>query len=367
MILSIIAIVLLFASLVIIHELGHFVAARRNGVEVDEFGIGFPPKVFGKKFGKTEYTLNLLPLGGFVRMRGEDGEDESKGSFGAASLTAKTKILLAGVGMNLVTAYLILLVLCLAGLPGLGTFEPKFLHPTYSQPKQLLLTEVVSGSPAAKAGIVRDDRLISGNGKALTDDTALRNFTKDNAGKSVQLVISHKGIERKLDVTLNSVVSNKGFLGVAGQQVYKLRYNFVDSLIAAAWLTGGLFIATIVGVLKLIASIPTLVYHIFSSSVPAAADQASGPVGIVYILGSAMALGWSYIFLIMANIAVALAAFNVLPLPALDGGRLAVLLTERVTKRRFSPEAEAKYHFFGFVSLIALMLIITVYDIRKFF
>src|ERR1700757_980105 len=98
-IISIIAIVLLFASLVIIHELGHFIAARRNGVEVDEFGIGFPPKMYGRKIGKTEYTLNLLPLGGFVRMRGEDGEDESKGSFGAASLSAKSKILLAGVGM----------------------------------------------------------------------------------------------------------------------------------------------------------------------------------------------------------------------------------------------------------------------------
>jgi regulator of sigma E protease len=368
MILSIIAIVLLFASLVILHELGHFVAARRNGVEVDEFGIGFPPKIYGKKIGATEYTLNLLPLGGFVRMRGEDGEDETKGSFGAASLKAKTKILLAGVGMNAITAYLILFVLCLTGLPALGSaFEPSFLHPGYAQAKQLLITEVVAGTPAAKAGIVKSDRLILANGKKIEDDSGLRSFTKENAGKPVSLVISHKGVHRTVELTLNSKSSSNGYLGVAGQQVYKLRYTVLDAFVAAGWITGALFVATIVGVLKLIISVPSLLIHLFGSTVPASADQASGPVGIIYILGSALALGWSYIFLIMANIAVALAAFNVLPLPALDGGRLAVLIAERITKKRFSPESEAKYHTIGFVSLIALMLIITVYDIRKFF
>lgn len=368
MILSIISIILLFSSLVILHELGHFIAARRNGVEVDEFGIGFPPKIYGKKFGATEYTINLLPLGGFVRMRGEDGEDESKGSFGAASLKAKTKILLAGVGMNAVTAYIILFVLCLTGLPALGSaFEPRFLHPGYAQAKQLLITEVVAGTPAAKAGIEKADHLVKANGKVIEDDNGLRSFTKDNAGKPVSLVISHKGQLRTVELTLNSKTSSNGYLGVAGQQVYKLRYTVLDALVAAAWITGALFIATILGVLKLIISVPSLLIHLFGSTVPASAEQASGPVGIIYILGSALALGWSYIFLIMANIAVALAAFNVLPLPALDGGRLAVLVAERVSKKRFSPESEAKYHAIGFISLIALMLIITVYDIRKFF
>jgi regulator of sigma E protease len=366
-ILAIIAILLLFSSLVILHELGHFIAARRNGVEVDEFGIGFPPKIYGKKIGKTEYTINLLPLGGFVRMRGEDGEDATKGSFGGASLLAKTKILLAGVGMNLLTAYLVLLGLCLVGIPGLGTFEPSFLHPEYSQPKQLILTDVVAGSPAAKAGIVRDDYLVKGNGKALEDDDALRAFTQENAGKQVSLVVRHEGKERTVDVTLNAQKSDAGYLGVTGQQVYRLKYSLGEALIAAAWLTGALFVATIVGVFSLLMHIPTLLLNLFGSNVPSAATQASGPVGIIYILGSALALGWSYIFLIMANIAVALAAFNVLPLPALDGGRLAVLLTEKVTKKRFSPDTEAKYHTIGFLALIALMLLITVYDIRKFF
>lgn len=365
--LSIIFIVLLFASLVILHELGHFIAARRNGVEVDEFGIGFPPKIVGKQFGKTLYTLNLLPLGGFVRMRGEDGEDETTGSFGAASLLAKSKILLAGVGMNILTAYVILLVLCLVGIPGLGSFEPKFLHPSYSQPKQLILTEVVSGSPAAKAGVVKDDYLISADNKPMTDDSSLRDFTKNNAGKSASFVIAHKGVERTIHVTLNAKESAQGYLGVAGQQIYRLKYSFGEALIAAAWLTGGLFVATIVGVFTLLIHVPSLIWGLFGSTIPAAAGQASGPVGIVYILGSALALGWSYIFLIMANIAVALAAFNVLPLPALDGGRLAVLLTERVTKRSFSPTTEARYHTIGFLALIGLMLIITVYDLRKIF
>lgn len=368
MILSIIAIVLLFASLVIIHELGHFVAARRNGVEVDEFGVGFPPKLVGKKFGKTLYTLNFLPLGGFVRMRGEDGEDTTKGSFGAASLKAKTKILLAGVGMNLITAFLILFVLCLTALPALGEqFEPQFLKPSFAQPKQLLVTAVVPGTPAAKAGITKEDFIISGNGTKIEDNDQLRVFTKENAGKPVTLVVGRDGVERTVNVTLNAQNSSQGYLGLAGQQIYKLKYSFFDSIVAAAWITGALFVATIVGVINLLLGIPSLLINLFTSSVPSSAAQASGPVGIVYILGSAMSLGWSYIFLIMANISVALAAFNVLPLPALDGGRLAVLWFERLFKKSFSPEAEAKYHTIGFLALIGLMIVITVYDVRKFF
>lgn len=366
-ILTIVCIVALFASLVILHELGHFIAARRNGVEVDEFGIGFPPKLYGRKIGDTEYTLNLLPLGGFVRMRGEDGDDESKGSFGGASLGAKTKILLAGVGVNFVTAFVILFVLCLTGLPGLGGFEPKFLNPSYAQPKQLLLHVVEPGSPAAKAGLKKNDYLISANGQPMSDGAVLRAFTATNAGKQVELLVRQNGIERTLNVVLNAEKSDAGYLGVAGQSTYRLKYSFGEAIIAAAWLTGALFVATIVGVVLLIVQIPVLLIGLFGSSVPGVAAQASGPVGIVYILGSVMALGWAYIWLIMANISVALAAFNVLPLPALDGGRLAVLWSERITKRRFSPEAEAKYHTIGFLALIGLMLVITVYDIRKFF
>ncbi|HEY2004515.1 MAG TPA: site-2 protease family protein [Candidatus Saccharimonadia bacterium] len=362
-----IVIILLFASLVILHEWGHFYAAKRSGVEVEEFGIGFPPKVWGRKVKGTLYTVNWLMLGGFVRLKGEDTADERPGTFGAASFGVKAKILLAGVGMNLLTAVVILYVLCLTGLPGLGAgFEPKFVHASYAQPKQLILAEVVAGSPAANAGLKRGDYVLRAGGQQLVTDEDLRKFTKDNAGRQVTLHVRSNGDERDVSVKLRGPNASDGYLGVVSQQVYKLRYDPFSALAAAVWIAGALFVATIVGVVQLIVNIPVLLVGLFSSSVPQAAQAASGPLGIVFILKSISALGYAYIFLFMANIAVALAAFNVLPLPALDGGRLAIIAVQQVTKRRISPDTEAKIHAIGFMALIALMLVISVYDLRKF-
>jgi regulator of sigma E protease len=366
--LTIFIIVILFALLVILHEYGHFIAARRNDVEVEEFGIGFPPKVWGKKVKGTLYSFNLLPLGGFVRLKGEDTAASGPHTFGGASFGTKTKILLAGVGMNLLTAVVILWFLAMSGLPALGSqFEPGFLKPEYAQPKQLILANVEASSPAAKAGIKRGDFLLQANGKEIRTEDELRTFTKDNAGKEVQLRVKSGEAERDVKLTLREPGSTEGYLGVVSQQVYKLRYSPLEALVAAVYVTGALFVATIVGVVQLIIHIPSLLIGLFSNTVPQAAETASGPVGIVFIMNSISVLGYSYIFLFMANIAVALAAFNVLPLPALDGGRWALIAWQKATRKRISPETEAKIHATGFMALIGLMLLITVYDLRKFF
>jgi regulator of sigma E protease len=366
--LVIIIIVLLFASLVILHELGHFIVAKRNGVGAEEFGIGFPPMIWGKKVRGTLYSINWIPLGGFVRLKGEDSADIGPHTFGAAKFSKQAKILLAGVGMNLVTAVVILYGLCLVGIPALGaSFQPNFLHPTYTQPKQLLLADVEAGSPAAKAGLKKGDYVLKANGKLMVTDTDLSSFTKDHAGETVDFVVRSNGVTKTLAVKLRPPSTQDGYLGVASQQVYKLRYDPFSSIIAAFYITGALFIATIVGVIELIISIPALIMGLFSSTVPAAAQNASGPLGIIFILKSISSLGFSYIFVFMANIAVALAAFNVLPLPALDGGRLALIAWQKATKKHLSADSEAKIHAVGFMALIALMCVITVYDLRKYF
>jgi len=366
--LIIILVIILFSLLVILHEGGHFIAARRGGVEVDEFGIGFPPRIWGKKVGHTLYSVNLLPLGGFVRLKGEDAADTGPGTFGGSKYSVKAKILLAGVGMNLLTAVVILYALCVTGLPALGAgFEPRFLASTYSQPKELILAEVVAGSPAARAGLVRGDYVLRAGGVKLEDDAALRDYTKAHAGQQVTLHVRSNGDERDVSVKLRPAGSKDGYLGVGSQQVYKLRYDPLRAVVAALYITGALFVATIVGVLQLIVNIPTLIMGLFSQTVPQAAQAASGPLGIVFILKSLSSLGFTYIFLFMANIAVALAAFNVLPLPALDGGRLAIITVQKVFKRTIASETEAKIHAIGFMSLIALMIIISVYDLRKYF
>lgn len=397
--LIVIVVIILFSLLVILHEWGHFVAARRGGVEVEEFGVGFPPRAFGKQIGKTLYSVNWLPLGGFVRLKGEDAAENGPGTFGGAKYSVKAKILLAGVGMNLVTAVVIFYGLCVTAIPGLGPqFEPAFLNPTYAQPKMLLVSEVESGSPADEAGLKKYDYILQINDVKLEDDTALRAYTQGHAGQKVTLKIQRDGSERQLTATLRqsnpqitvakeygvferfgrwvkglagisskpeTVTQTGGILGVGSHQVYQLRYDPVSALGAALYITGALFVATIVGVLQLLIHIPALVIGLFQASIPSAALGASGPVGIVFILQSLSVLGWSYVFLFMANIAVALAAFNVLPLPALDGGRLALISFQKWTKRKISPELEAKIHGYGFMALIGLMVLITVYDIRK--
>ncbi len=366
--LVVIVIILLFAALVITHEAGHFIAAKRNGIEVEEFGVGFPPKVWGKVVQGTLYSINLIPLGGFVRLKGEDTADMRPGTFGAASYAVKAKTLLAGVGMNLLSAVAILFVLCLVGIPALGSqFEPQFLHPTYAQPKQLILVQVESGSPAAKAGLKSGDYVLRANGTAITQDTQLFNFTKVHAGQTVTLVVQEGNVQKTLDVHLRSPNAKSGFLGVETQQVYKLKYGVWGSLVAAVYITATLFWATIVGVVELILSIPWLIAGLFSNSIPSTAQNASGPLGIFFILQAISSLGYTYIFLFMANIAVALGAFNVMPLPALDGGRLAIITYQKLSKRKVSADLEARIHAIGFMALIGLIILISVYDIRKRF
>lgn len=363
-----IAVVLLFSLLVILHEWGHYMAARRGGVTVEEFGVGFPPKIWGVVKRGVLYSVNLLPLGGFVRLKGEDGDDTSKGSFGAAKIGTKTKILLAGVVMNLLTAVVLFYGLAVTGMPGLGNLEPSFLARTYAQEPKLVVADVSKDSPAAAAGIKNGEYIVSANDNALATNDDLRNFTKENAGQTVKLVIERNGGgTREVTVKLRDPGSTQGYLGVVGQQDYKYKYDPITAVAAAVWVTGALFVATIVGVLKLLAGVPMLVVGLFSSSVPAAAVEASGPLGILFIFKSIATLGVSYVVLLLANIAVALAAFNVLPLPALDGGRLALIWWQRLTGRKISADTEAQIHGIGFMVLLALMAIITVYDFRKFF
>ena len=195
----------LFLLLVILHELGHFIAARRGGVEVEEFGIGFPPRLFGRRFlsHPTIYSLNLLPLGGFVRLRGEHDQSEGPGSFGAAPLKTKVKIMLAGVFMNLVIAWLFLAVLAAVGIPKLPLpgEEKTFTVASDSHlvSRDLYASFVEKDSPAAEAGIKADDKILNLNGQKRGSAEQLRSATKSLAGQSVSLVYEHDGEQKSAE------------------------------------------------------------------------------------------------------------------------------------------------------------------------
>lgn len=356
MLLIILLVILIFGLLVFVHEFGHFYAAKRSGVEVDEFGFGFPPRIYSKQMGDTLYSINLLPLGGFVRLKGENLTDTTKGSFGAASFWGKTKILLAGVTMNALTAYIILLGLCLTGLPPIIAGQYSYGTPTYAQPKQVMAVSVGKDSPAAKAGITRGDLIVSGGGQALTSEKDLLNFTKSHAGQSVSIEVKHGDSARNVQVQLRGPDTKQGFLGVTPFQTYKLRYNPVDAVVTAGGILGQLIWGTLAAFGGLIAG---LFIH------GKVSDQVTGPVGIVVLLSNIVELGWAYVLIFVASISVSLAVINVLPLPALDGGRYALVVAQRLTRRQMNPQTEGIVHMVGFAALILLMVVVTFFDIKR--
>lgn len=362
----------LFIGLVVAHEWGHFIAARRNGVEIEEFGVGFPPKVWSKKIktakSKFLFSVNLLPLGGFVRLKGESDSDTRPGSFGAAPLKAKVKIMLAGVAMNLAVAYLMLAVLAATGMPKL--IDNQYTVPSDTKVIQnvkdadvVLIDDVVAGSPAEKAGLKPQDRILRINNREITSPEEIPGITKTNAGKPLEIKVSRGANEIIVSATLNKTDSGNGFLGISsssGKSGIELRRSTWSSPIVAAGLIKQFSELTFQG-------LGTAISSLAKGDTAKASDQVSGPVGIFYILKEGGKLGISFILLIIAIISLTLALINALPIPALDGGRLFVTLLFRALRKPLSKSREELIHGSGFALLMLLFILITVVDIRRFF
>jgi regulator of sigma E protease len=347
-----------FMVVVLVHELGHFWLARRNGVKVEEFGVGFPPRLFGRQMGETFYSVNLLPLGGFVKLKGENSADKSPNSLGAASFAAKAKILLAGVGMNLVLGYVLLLGLCLTGLPPLLEGQFTLGNPTLSQPKQVMVVKVSEESPAKEAGLKTGDVIKKVNGREITEEAQLLEFTKSQANQEVSLEVNERaGQSRQVNVRLNDEEEAKaeGYLGITPFQTFKLRYGW-EAPIVALGLLGQMVWGTLAGLASLVAQL------VVGRNV---ADGVTGPVGIVSILGNLRHFGVAYLASFVVSISVSLAVLNALPIPALDGGRLALAVWQKVSGEEISPRREGQIHGIGFALLMILFLVITYIDVQR--
>ena len=351
----ILLVILIFGFLIFVHELGHFLVAKRAGVVVEEFGFGFPPRIIGKQAGGTLYSLNWIPLGGFVRMKGETMHDTAPGSFGATSFWQKTKILFAGVTMNALTAYFILLYLCVTGLPPVVASQFSYGHPSYAQPKQVMAVAVLKGSPAAAAGLKRGDILLGGDGQRFTTADQLIAFTKAHAGQTVTLDVTHHGVARTVRPHLRGPHVTDGQLGLTPFQTYKQRYNLPDAIVTAAGITVQLVGATL-------AAFVGLVVGLFAHG--QVSSDVAGPVGIVVLLGAVAELGVAYVLIFITSLSISLAVINALPLPALDGGRWALAAGARLARRNLSQKVETAIHASGFAALLLLMAIITFFDIK---
>lgn len=365
---------ILFVGLVVVHEFGHFIAARRNDIEVEEFGVGFPPRAvtLTKKKG-TVFTLNWLPLGGFVKLKGEHDADTEKGSFGAASLGAKVKVMVAGVLMNLATAFVILTALAAIGMPQVLDGQFKVDSDSKIIKQQVLVGGVQNDSPAAQAGIQPRDQIISigvpgQTAKPVTSQDQLPVITQEFAGQTVVVTIDNGKTISEKQLTLRSIEeveqskgtdNPRGYLGINPTE-YTLRRSTWSSPIVAAGMIEQFTVATFKG-------LGTALAGVFTGNGAQASEQVSGPVGVFVLIKDGSLLGIQFILLIIAIISLTLAIMNILPIPALDGGRLFTILFFRALKKPLTPEMEERINGVGFVLLMILFVVITVVDVRRFF
>lgn len=363
----------MFVGLVVIHEFGHFIAARRNNVEVEEFGIGFPPKLWSKKLkNKTLLTINLLPLGGFVKLKGEHDADTEPGSYGAASLWVKTKIIVAGIGMNLVAAWVLFTVVALMGMPVLIDNQFHVPSDTKVTDQKVYIAYVEPDSPAAKIGLQAKDQLVgigseNSNYNINTIDE-LHNAAQKLARQTVQVKFVHNSQEQTATTQLRSneeveaslkTDNPKGQLGISPVE-HQLRRSTWSAPITAAGTGVQFTILTYKGLW-------TAVSSLFRGDTATASSQVSGPIGVVAILKDGSLLGVQFMLMIIAVISLTLAIMNVLPIPALDGGRLFVTYLFRLMRKPLTAGAEEWIHGLGFMFLFGLLILISFVDVKRFF
>ena len=431
---------LVLMTLVVLHEFGHFIAARRNGVNVLEFGIGFPPRAvawvkdpkthkwrrlkksewnkesvtkavgFDKKTaeagvkGKNTkskiiadgliFSINWLPIGGFCQMDGESAEDERPGTFGNANFWKKTKILFAGVTMNWLTAFAILTILAWTGMPTFLDNQFTIASDTKKEQEYVIVSEVLENSPAAAAGFKTGDKIV-GSGETVfhyaSDVTA---FNNEHVGEKVTYDILRTdstecdcaqepcdcpAVEQILHLStqLNSKDSEY-LLGVAMSTPQTLAYSTWSAPIVGAGLTLQMTGETFKGVGQLVWNLIRGIGLQFSldgsvrdagrEAISEVGESVSGPVGIIGVLFPTFtAAGPSNLAFLAALISISLACMNVLPIPALDGGRWLLMAIFKLRHKRLTKEIEEKVVSRAFIVLLALMFIVTILDVIRLF
>lgn len=371
--------------LVALHELGHALAAKKNGVKLKEYAIGFPPRIrsFKAKTDKvlpkgTKISIGAIPLGGFVRLQGEHDSDSKKGDYGAASFWGKTQILFAGVAMNWLVAFVLFTILAIFGMPKLLPNQFYLSSDVKISGGGVQVSVISKDSPAEKAGLNKNDTLLEFNGQKVENSTKIRQDLKNNAGKTVSLKISRNGKEISKSVKLNEK-GNNGFLGaVLSDGMQKIHSTWSAPIVGlgtTAQFTG----ETFKGVGELFVN---FFGGIFEKVIPnsdsqknantqlsKAGESVSGPVMVIGgIFPNIVSMGMDMILMLTAIISISLACMNVLPIPALDGGRWFMTFIFRVLLKKPLPkETEENINGWSFLALMGLSVLIIVLDFTKIF
>ncbi|MEK7511197.1 MAG: site-2 protease family protein [Patescibacteria group bacterium] len=362
---TILVFILVLIALILVHEFGHFLVAKWSGMRVDEFGIGYPPRAWGKKFGETEYTLNWLPFGGFVKIYGEDptpGVAPSPRAFSARPRPLQALVLLAGIAMNLLFAWLLI-----SGTLALGTTRALTAEEAERAPDAVLaVATVLPGSPAEEAGLTPGDYILSieGAGGSYTGanpDLFTGFIAEHEAGLPLTMSVrSQSGEERIVTAATRQgvVVANpeRAALGVAVAPVGTVQVSWYAAPIEGAVLTW-----------EITKDVAVALVHFFGGLFTFTADlsQVAGPVGIAGAVGDASQTSLVALMTITALISINLALINLLPIPALDGGRLLFVIIESIIRRPIPPMFANSVNALGFGLLILLMVVVTASDIFK--
>lgn len=356
---TVIIFIAVISILVFVHELGHFVMAKRAGMRVDEFGFGFPPRLWGIKKGETLYSINAIPFGGFVKIFGEDGDDRSQSrSFGSKSIGARFSVVAAGVVVNVVFAALLLIGGNFLGLR-IGLAD----ETSQANDKQVQIIQIVQDSPAEAAGLQLLDAIRGfkqTNGVVIETPSVpeVQKYINDHAGQNVTLIIQRgdQVLEKEIQIRSNPP-AGQGPLGVSLVLTGVVSYPWHESLWRGVRDAGVLTINTAQGY--------WLLFKTLFTQGKLIADV-SGPIGIANMTGQAARIGLNYFLQFIAMISINLAVLNSIPFPALDGGRMFLLIVEKIKGSPIPRRAEAYINTVGFVLLMALMLYITVKDIGRF-
>lgn len=354
--------IVMLVGLVVVHEFGHAIAARRNGVVVEEFGIGFPPKAWARKLKNgTLFTLNWLPLGGFVKLKGEHDNASGPGTYGGATLWVKAKILLAGVFMNWAIAVVIFTILSLVGMPKILPHQFALSNDNQVTSGVVRVADVVKDSPASKTGIAKDDVITKIAGQDVIDRGDFSEQTAANAGKTVTLEYTHNGQPKQASVTLNKEHTSQGYLGVGTSQDRPTTQR-------ATWSAPIVGVGTTVQfTAETFKGLGTTIADLFKAHFAEAGANVAGPVGIITIMKESSTSGLVPVLFLIGIISLTLAVMNVLPIPALDGGRLFVTLLFRALRKPLTEKREEAIQAAGFIALMLLVVIITIVDVKRFF
>jgi len=371
MILTIIVFVIILGLLIFVHEFGHFMSSRKLGVKVEEFGFGFPPRIFGiyqKKDGSwkrvignkelekgqnTVYSLNWLPLGGFCKIKGEEVEKiQDKDSFAIQPAWKRIIILSAGVFMNFVLAIILLTIGFKIGLP------QAVEEGDSARDLKIQIAQVSKDSPAESSGLAIGDQIVTLNGEEFIEIEDLQDKIKLESGKEIDLKIK-RGNE-DLDVKViprNDPPEGEGALGVALAKTGIVSYPLFQSIWMGITTTFTIIVAILFAFYDII--------HNLIIQKPILAEFA-GPVGIAVLTGQVTRMGFVYILQFAAVLSINLGILNILPFPALDGGRILFLLIEKIRGKKVSQKIENTIHTVGFFLLILLLVVVTFKDIFKF-